>query len=245
MAQNKMATMRTALQSFQKKLADSNVGYEYPAMEVKPTDPTAPIPASKATPAVGQDTSDAQSELFRQGFEQGYEDARVFSIGLADLKSVVVPASADGKVAATTKTVGGFAIGHLDQWKKIRTLQFHDANQPTAATATATAAKPKEAFTITPGEISAAISIWDKVLQLLHLRSTSSSSKKADTGAVATAVETMETKLANLWEYMDGLEQGIKAFEAGQADTPPAPGSIEDFGKQFTTHKKGGLAGIF
>jgi hypothetical protein len=35
MAQNKLVTMRTALQ-FQKKLVESKVGYGYPAMEFRP-----------------------------------------------------------------------------------------------------------------------------------------------------------------------------------------------------------------
>jgi hypothetical protein len=206
---DKQATMRAALKTFQKKLADSTVGYEYPNLEAKPTDPTSPV-SNGATNGTGADAADqdhsaAQSELFRQGFEQGYEDARAFSTGLSGIKAVSVSVPATSKDATPaqakkTKTVGGFPIGHLDQWKKMRTVQFLDANPTSGTTATTTT---------TTSATSAAASLWDAVLSLLHLRF---SAKKAGTGT--TEIETIESKLARGWEYLDGLEQGIKAFEA-------------------------------
>jgi hypothetical protein len=250
---NKQATMRAALRSFQSKLATSNRNnHEYPNLVGKPTDPTSYHPAATTTTTTTtndggkkeeeeEDYSEAQNELFRRGFEQGYEDARVFSGGVKDLEGVV-SSEKEGETAVTKmegkmmkKIVGGYSIGHLNRWKKIRARQFVDAN-PTSSSLNTSATFSHSHTLIGPSE-----SLWDKVLSLLHLRSSTTTTTTTKSGAN----ESVEGTLASVWEYMDGFVEGVKAFEAvGSGGS--ANDAVKKWGEQFVNANKdsGSKAGL-
>jgi len=156
---DKNATMRAALKGFNQKLIN------YPALHGRPG-----AVASSATSATGKDQNgveesqmpEAQSQLFQQGFEVGFADAQTFAQGL-QLK--------DGSFKPGR-------IGHVDLWKRARTLQFLDAQER---------------------EGKAGKKLWQKLIQ-----------KKAKS-------ESDDGRLKRAWEFMDGMDAGIKAVqEQGQ-----------------------------
>lgn len=244
----KQATMKAALQKFQTTLASANassstnghLSNEYPNLVGRPTDPTSPatFAAVQKNGETEEDSSDAQNELFRQGFEQGYQDAKIFSEGLKGLQAVEGVIGAVGAIGGAigaletktteekkTRTVGGARIGHLDQWKKIRARQFVEAN-PTSSSTTS----------------SGSSSVWDKVLRLLHLRSSSTtpSPSTPSPSSTGSTLANLESTLGSVWEYMDGFEAGVKAFESGAVDDPDAAdpaqtqtNAVEKWGAQF------------